>query len=93
MSEGDGYYHFVARHSGKCVEVPGASTVDGVQLEQRTCNGTAAQSFQLAASPPSSHGASGITNNGSYNVVSKSWIERVKPVTSWERSLSRRRER
>jgi CubicO group peptidase (beta-lactamase class C family) len=71
VSEGDGYYHFVARHSGKCVEVPGASTVDGVQLEQHTCNGTAAQSFRLAAIPASSHGASGITNHGSYKVVSK----------------------
>ena len=33
--------------SGKCLDVPGASTADSVQLVQYTCNGTAAQSFRL----------------------------------------------
>jgi beta-glucanase (GH16 family) len=47
VSEGGGYYHFVARSTGKCLDVPGASTADGVQLQQYTCNGTAAQSFRM----------------------------------------------
>jgi hypothetical protein len=51
VSEGGGYYRFVNRHSGKCLDVPAASTADGVQLVQYTCNGTAAQSFRLVAQP------------------------------------------
>ncbi|WP_422739859.1 RICIN domain-containing protein [Micromonospora sp. WMMD729] len=47
-SEGGGYYRLVNRASGKCLDVPGASTADSVQLIQYTCNGTAAQSFRLA---------------------------------------------
>ena len=46
-SEGGGYYRLVNRSSGKCLDVPGASTADSVQLIQYTCNGTAAQSFRL----------------------------------------------
>ncbi|NUT34846.1 MAG: glucan endo-1,3-beta-D-glucosidase [Hamadaea sp.] len=49
VAEGGGYYHFVARHSGKCLDVPGASTADSLQLVQYTCNGTGAQSFRLTA--------------------------------------------
>jgi hypothetical protein len=40
-------YHFVNRFSGKCLDVPSASTADSVQLQQYTCNGTTAQSFTL----------------------------------------------
>ncbi|MGW3995874.1 RICIN domain-containing protein [Amycolatopsis sp. NPDC004772] len=46
VDEGGGRYHFVSRNSGKCLDVPGASTGD-VQLQQYTCNGTGAQSFML----------------------------------------------
>ena len=46
-SEGGGYYRLVNRLSGKCLDVPAASTADSVQLVQYTCNGTAAQSFRL----------------------------------------------
>jgi hypothetical protein len=49
VAESDGAYHFVNRHSGKCLDTPGASTTAGVQLGQYTCNGTAAQSFRLTA--------------------------------------------
>jgi subtilase family serine protease len=42
------YYRFVARHSGKCLDVPGSSTAN-VQLQQYTCNSTNAQSFSLVA--------------------------------------------
>ncbi len=51
VSEGGGYYHFVNRHSGKCLDVPGASTANSVQLVQYTCNGTAAQSFRYVSQP------------------------------------------
>lgn len=49
VDEGGGAYHFVNRHSGKCLDVPGASMADSVQLTQYTCNGTAAQRFQVSA--------------------------------------------
>ncbi len=47
VEEADGAYHLVNRNSGKCLDVPGASTADGLQLQQYTCNGTAAQSFRI----------------------------------------------
>lgn len=47
VAETGGFFHLVARHSGKCLDVPSASTADAVQLQQWTCNGTAAQSFKL----------------------------------------------
>lgn len=43
-----GYYTFVARNSGLCLDVPNASTANGVQLQVYTCNGTAAQNFRLS---------------------------------------------
>jgi hypothetical protein len=36
---GGGYYKIVARNSTKCLEVPGSSTADAVQLDQRACVG------------------------------------------------------
>ncbi|NMO14529.1 cellulase family glycosylhydrolase [Pyxidicoccus fallax] len=45
----------VARHSGKCVDVPGASTSAGVGLQQYTCNGTVAQSFTFDATGDGFH--------------------------------------
>ncbi|SMC62439.1 Ricin-type beta-trefoil lectin domain-containing protein [Kibdelosporangium aridum] len=47
VEQAGGAYHFVSRHSGKCLDVPGASTADSQQLQQYTCNNTAAQSFTL----------------------------------------------
>lgn len=44
---GGGYYRFVARHSGKCLDVPSSSIDNGVVLQQWDCNGTAAQAFLL----------------------------------------------
>ncbi|MGW1723518.1 RICIN domain-containing protein [Streptomyces sp. NPDC002306] len=55
VAQADGAYHFVNRNSGKCLDVPSASTADSVQLQQYTCNGTAAQSFRVNpvdATPP-----------------------------------------
>jgi hypothetical protein len=50
VSESSGAFHFVNRNSGKCLDVPSASTADSVQLQQYTCNGTAAQSFNVSGS-------------------------------------------
>jgi beta-glucanase (GH16 family) len=50
-SLGGGRWRFRARHSGRCLDVPGASTSAGVQLQQWDCNGTGAQSFLLAPQP------------------------------------------
>ena len=47
VHEGGGAYHFVNRNSGKCLDVPAASTADSVQFVQYTCNGSAAQRFQV----------------------------------------------
>jgi hypothetical protein len=47
VSLGNGQYRLVARHSSKCLDVPGASLGDGVQLQQWDCNGSGAQTFRL----------------------------------------------
>jgi hypothetical protein len=47
VSLGNGYYKFVGQGSGLCLDVPGASTANGVQLQIYTCNGTTAQAFKL----------------------------------------------
>ncbi|MFB6721497.1 ThuA domain-containing protein [Kribbella sp. NPDC056345] len=49
VSEGGGFFHFVVRHTSKCLTVPGGSTADQTQLVQSTCNGGADQSFKLTA--------------------------------------------
>jgi hexosaminidase len=51
VSLGNGFYKMVARNSGKCLDVPAASTANGVQLQQYTCNGTTAQAFKLVQQP------------------------------------------
>jgi beta-glucanase (GH16 family) len=50
-SLGSGRWRFRARHSGRCLDVPGASTAPGLQLQQWDCNGTGAQSFLLTTQP------------------------------------------
>jgi hypothetical protein len=47
VSLGSGYYKFVGQGSGLCLDTPGASTANGVQLQIYTCNGTAAQAFKF----------------------------------------------
>lgn len=44
-----GYYQFVDRNSGRCLDVPGGSNSNDLQLEIDTCNGSASQSFTLGA--------------------------------------------
>ncbi|XYH93542.1 RICIN domain-containing protein [Sorangium sp. So ce1128] len=41
------YYTLGARHSGKCLDVNGASTADGAAVQQWTCNGGSNQQWQL----------------------------------------------
>jgi hypothetical protein len=50
VREASGSYHFVARHSGKCLSTNGSSTI-GVQLVQQPCNDSANQSFRLTVQP------------------------------------------
>lgn len=54
VSLGNGYYEFIGQGSGLCLDVPGNSTANSVQLEIYTCNNTTAQAFKLvtpSASP------------------------------------------
>jgi hypothetical protein len=51
VSLGNGLYKIVGVGSGRCLDVPGASTANGVQLQIYDCNGTTAQSFMLNAQP------------------------------------------
>ncbi|MDI1465156.1 RICIN domain-containing protein [Catellatospora sp. KI3] len=48
---GGGLYRFVARHSGKCLDVRDVSTANGARLQQWTCTGGPAQSFRLTVQP------------------------------------------
>jgi hypothetical protein len=48
---GNGYDKLVARHSGKCLDVPGADTSNGVQLQQWDCDGNPQQAFRLVQQP------------------------------------------
>jgi hypothetical protein len=46
---GGPYYNLVARHSGKCLDVADASTVNGARLIQWPCGTGANQRFQRRA--------------------------------------------
>jgi len=43
---GTGYVNVIARHSNKCLDVSGASTADGAQIQQWTCTGGTNQQWQ-----------------------------------------------
>jgi hypothetical protein len=47
----DGYVRFVARHSGKVLDVEGASLDDGARVIQYTGHGGANQQWRLRAVP------------------------------------------
>jgi hypothetical protein len=46
-----GHYHFIARHSDRCLDVPGGSTDEDLPLQQWSCNGLDPQAFEVL--PPS----------------------------------------
>lgn len=48
---GSGFYQIVSRNTGLCLNVPNASTANGVQLEQQTCNGTRSQAWKFSQQP------------------------------------------
>lgn len=48
---GNGAFKLVGRGSGRCLDVPGASTANGVQLQLFDCNGTSAQAWTLMQQP------------------------------------------
>ncbi|WP_437995713.1 RICIN domain-containing protein [Sorangium sp. So ce185] len=47
QGSGATYDRFAARHSGKCLDVNGASTADGAVVHQWTCNGGSNQEWLL----------------------------------------------
>ena len=51
VSVGNGQYKLVGVGSGRCLDVPAASTANGVRLQIYDCNGTAAQAFRLSQQP------------------------------------------
>jgi len=51
VSLGNGDFKFVGRGSGRCLDVPAASTANGVHLQIFDCNGTAAQAWSLKQQP------------------------------------------
>jgi hypothetical protein len=51
VSVGNGEYKLVGVGSGRCLDVPAASTANGVRLQIYDCNGTAAQAFRLSPQP------------------------------------------
>ncbi len=48
---GGGYYKFVGRASGRCLDVPSGSGSTGVQLQIYDCNGTGSQAFRFQLNP------------------------------------------
>jgi hypothetical protein len=44
-----GYYKVIAKHSGKCLDVNGASTADGANVQQWSCNGGNNQRWKLVS--------------------------------------------
>jgi aryl-phospho-beta-D-glucosidase BglC (GH1 family) len=51
VAVGNGEYKLVGVGSGRCLDVPAASTANGVHLQIYDCNGTAAQAFSLSPQP------------------------------------------
>jgi chitinase len=89
VSEGGSNYHFVARHSGKCLDVNAASTADGVQLQQYTCNNSGAQSFTMTSQaaaptvvPPPAATATTAPAGGIGSIVSSGQFDQIwNPAT------------
>lgn len=61
----DGYYTFVDRNSGLCLNVPGGSNTNGIQLQIEACNGSSSESFVMGAI------SNNIVSGASYVVVNQ----------------------
>jgi beta-glucanase (GH16 family) len=46
-ASGTGSYRFIARHSGRCLDVPSGAATESLQLQQYDCNTSNAQQFSL----------------------------------------------
>jgi beta-glucanase (GH16 family) len=57
---GAGYFNVVNQYTGKCLDVAGGSTADGVKIQQWACNGATSEQWSLVA-----------TGNGAYQLVSR----------------------
>ncbi|MGP3981965.1 RICIN domain-containing protein [Streptomyces sp. KR80] len=66
VEEAGGTWRFVARHSGKCLDVPAASRSDSVQFQQYNCNGTGAQSFTVGGTGGTDPGPGGFKQAAPY---------------------------
>ncbi|MFE0759601.1 RICIN domain-containing protein [Streptomyces smyrnaeus] len=47
LSLGNGFHRLVARHSHKCLTVPGSSDANGTRVTQRTCSAKANQQWRI----------------------------------------------
>src|ERR1700721_216203 len=47
VTSGDIYNFGTLAHSGSCMDALAGGTADGTQIQEYTCNGTGAQSFEL----------------------------------------------
>jgi hypothetical protein len=71
----------VAKHSNKCLDVPGGQINNGLQMQQFTCNGTNAQkfSFQLASGTTDTYQVTNI-NSGKCLEVSGGNVSDESPI-------------
>lgn len=69
----DGVFTFKAAHSGKCLDVSGASTANGAAVQQWSCNGSAAQTFKIESI---GDGYSKITNTNSGKALDIAGVSR-----------------
>jgi hypothetical protein len=83
---GDGF-HFQFRHSGKCIDVPGASTAEGVKLDQYTCVDAANERFtqEPTSETPVAPGVIQIRNDHSrkcLNIANNNYQNNT-PIVQW----------
>jgi hypothetical protein len=62
----NGYYQIVSKYNGQCLDVTGASTANGTQVQTYPCNGTGAQTFNPVP-------VTGGTGGGGYTKSFSTW--------------------
>lgn len=77
-----GTYELIARHSGKCLDVPGESTADAVPITQYSCHGGANQRWRLE---PAGDGYVRLiaTHSGKALDVYGAWTDDGAPLIQW----------